>query len=206
MIVSGVHSYYFTIPIYEANLTLLISKKVSNEPRLEGDIGATAANKQLVKTYGEIAKSRSVVENAKGKLGIDISIEELTPKISVETVSDTEIFMIKVKDRDPKFATEFANQIAVSLSNKIRELKNLDNINVVDWAILPTVPINYNKYKNVSIALVVGLMGALGIIFLLEFLDDTIKNQEDVETLLGIPVIGTVPDFHSKKLKGDILG
>ncbi|KGP75336.1 lipopolysaccharide biosynthesis protein, partial [Desulfosporosinus sp. Tol-M] len=56
-----------------------------------------------------------------------------------------------------------------------------------------------NKKLNVLLAFVVGLMAAVGLAFLLEFLDNTIKTSSDVEELLGIPVLGVIPNYQTGK-------
>lgn len=56
----------------------------------------------------------------------------------------------------------------------------------------PVSPVKPNKKLNVLLAFVVGLMAAVGLAFLLEFLDNTIKTSSDVEELLGIPVLGVI--------------
>lgn len=56
-----------------------------------------------------------------------------------------------------------------------------------------------NVKLNVAVALVLGLMIGVGLAFLLEFMDNTLKNSEDVNKLLDIPVMGVIPDLSSKK-------
>jgi Capsular polysaccharide biosynthesis protein len=58
--------------------------------------------------------------------------------------------------------------------------------------VTPVSPVKPNKKLNVLLAFVVGLMAAVGLAFLLEFLDNTIKTSSDVEELLGIPVLGVI--------------
>lgn len=66
-------------------------------------------------------------------------------------------------------------------------------INIASPALVPANPVKPNKQLNMAVALVLGLMVAVGLAFLLEFMDSTIKNAEDVEKHLGLPVIGTIP-------------
>lgn len=205
MIVSGIYSFYVLKPTYEASTTIIVSSR-EEVVSTSIDNNTIMANKNLVKTYSEVAKSRTVLETTINKLSLDMTVEALKSQVKVTPLNDTELFKISVTNGNPEVAATISNKVAESFSNRIKEIKKIDNISIVDWAIPPTGPISPNKQLNIAIAAVIGVMAALGIIFLLEFLDDTIKTQEDVETLLGIPVIGTVPDFNSKKLKGDISG
>lgn len=75
---------------------------------------------------------------------------------------------------------------------------NVDNVSILSEARLAEnpAPIKPNPKLNMAIAFVVGLMTAVGLAFLLEFLDNTIKTEKDVENYLGIAVIGVIPPFE----------
>ena len=60
-------------------------------------------------------------------------------------------------------------------------------------------PIKPNKMLNMAIAMVVGLMLGVGLAFLLEYLDNTIKTEQELETLLGLPVIGSISSMEKKE-------
>lgn len=66
-------------------------------------------------------------------------------------------------------------------------------INIASPALVPANPVKPNKQLNMAVALVLGLMVAVGLAFLLELMDSTIKSPEDVEKHLGLPVIGSIP-------------
>lgn len=66
-------------------------------------------------------------------------------------------------------------------------------MNVASPALVPANPVKPNKQLNIAVALVLGLMVAIGLAFLLEFMDSTLKHPEDVEKRLGLPVIGSIP-------------
>ena len=65
--------------------------------------------------------------------------------------------------------------------------------------IVPSSPIKPKKQLNIAIAAFIGIMVGLGIVFLIEYLDNTIKTPEDVQKHVGIPVIGTIPLFPNTK-------
>lgn len=68
-----------------------------------------------------------------------------------------------------------------------------NNISVVDEAKAPLLPYKPNLKLNALLALVLGLLGGIGLAFLLEHLDDTFKQPDEVEKRLGLPVLGIVP-------------
>ena len=58
-------------------------------------------------------------------------------------------------------------------------------------------PVSPNKKMNIAIAFLLGLMVSVGLVFLLEYLDNTYKNKDQLEKELGIPVLGAIPDIES---------
>ena len=61
---------------------------------------------------------------------------------------------------------------------------------------VPENPVSPNKKLNIAIAFLLGLMVSVGLSFLLEFLDNTYKNKEQLEKDLEIPVIGAIPKIE----------
>jgi capsular exopolysaccharide synthesis family protein len=80
-----------------------------------------------------------------------------------------------------------------------RALK-FNNMRVLDRAEAPTTPIRPNNTRNVLFGLMVGLMLGIALAFLLEFLDNTVKNQEDIEGKLGITFLGILPTIKQKSM------
>jgi capsular exopolysaccharide synthesis family protein len=69
------------------------------------------------------------------------------------------------------------------------------NIRVVDRARVPVKPSSPNKKRNLILALILGLGGGVGLAFLFDFLDNSVKTSEDVERYAGLPTLGVVPKF-----------
>lgn len=193
-LISGVVSYFIIKPTYKSDISVIIGKQDT------GDTKTTSQNyndvmmyQKLVKTYSELVKSRTVAENAIQKLGLNMKAEQLQGMVSVAPKGDTEFLTITVKSKDAKLAMEIANQLAVSLKEVSLNIKKVDNVQILDPAELPTTPDSPKPKLNMAIAVFLGLMVSVGVIFLIEYLDNTVKSPEDIEKLLGIPVIGTIP-------------
>lgn len=78
-----------------------------------------------------------------------------------------------------------------------------NNISVVDPGEMARFPIKPNLTKNLLIALVLGLFGGVGLAFLFEHLDDTIKSATDLERLFGLAPLGIIPEVDSAREGGD---
>lgn len=189
-LLSGLISFFLLEDIYQASASIIVSNKKD-----EVNINDLNMSRSLVDTYSEIATSYSVLKDVQEALQADISTEELASKISVSGVGDTEIIKILVEDKDPETAALIANTLAVIFRARVKELLLLDNVQIMDEARIPTAPIKPRPLFNIIIAAFIGLMVGLGIVFLMEYIDNTIKTPEDVERYLGLPVIGSIPSY-----------
>lgn len=93
---------------------------------------------------------------------------------------------------------ETNKQIYQSLLERGKEIDanvgtDLGNIQVVDYAQLPLSPYKPNVRKNLLLAVVVGLMGGIGLAFFLEYLDNTVKGIDEISDRFQIPVLGVLP-------------
>ena len=192
MIASAVVSFFVLSPVYETNTTLIVNKSESSESQgMTGD--EYNVSQKLAVTYGEIIKSRSVLNEVIDSLGLNMTYDELVSKISVSPVSDTQIISIKVQDTNPKKAMDIANAIPKVFTKEVQRITKANGAEVIDTAVLPENPIKPNKLMNVAIATVLGLMIGLFVVFLLEYMDNKIKKPEDIEKHLGLPILGVVP-------------
>ena len=200
---SGIISFYIIKPVYQASTTLIVGKKAEDiSQALLGqilDYNVLQANLQLAKTYGEIAKSRTVEQNVIEKLNLGLTVTELDNQVLINPVKNTEILEIQVQNTDPQLAASIANTMAEEFSAAVVEIKKVDSVSIVDEAVAPANPVKPNKMLNILIALLVGLMAAGGLAFLLEYLDNTIKTSEEAENILGIPVLGLIPLYDNEK-------
>jgi uncharacterized protein involved in exopolysaccharide biosynthesis len=78
------------------------------------------------------------------------------------------------------------------------EATTLSEIRIVESAVKPFSPASPNKAVNSVLGLFVGFVFGLGLAFILEYLDDTIRSAEDVKEFMPIPLIGSVPNFEEK--------
>ncbi len=191
--ISGGVSYFVLKPEYETFTTLMVGK--SNEYQAENtiDYNDLILNQKLVTTYGQIIKSRKVTDRVIEKMNLDLSYDNFISKVDVTLVKDTEIIKIQVKDEDPVLATEIANETALVFMDSIKEIMNVENVQIIDDAQVPKNKVSPRPVLNMAIAGVLGLMVGIFLVFLLEFLDNTLKSPDDIEKQLELPVIGTIP-------------
>lgn len=189
--IGGLLSYYVFVPIYETSTTLMINKPTSEQNTIE--YSDVLANQMLVKTYGEIIKSRTISSQVIKNLNLDYTPEQLRKMINVSLVQDTEIIELKVSHMNPNIGASIANELANVFIKDINRLMKVDNVQVIDKAHIPAKAVNHRPVVYMIIAGLLGLIISLGIIFLREYLDHTIKTPDEIEKYVGLPVIGIIP-------------
>lgn len=182
-------------PVYEANTTLYIVKE-SVDLKLSITYNDILASQYLVNDYRELIKSRTITNAVIKKLGLTgISPDDLADKISVDLKNDTRVIEIKVRDKNPILVGEVADATAEVFAQKVGEFMNVENINIIDKAQLPGYRIGPNISLIIMAGAFLGLIAALGIVFLIELRNDTLKTVEDIRNQIGLPVLGTIPRY-----------
>ena len=193
-LISGVVSYFVIKPAYKSDISVIIQKQDTVDTKAPAmNYNDILMYQKMVKTYSELVKSRTVAEHAVNALAIDMKPDTLRGMIAVAPKGDTEFLTITVQSKDARQAMELANQLAKSLKEVSVNIKKSDNVQILDPAMLPVGPYSPRPMLNMAIAFFLGLMVSVGLIFLLEYMDNTVKSPEDIEKLLGISVIGAIP-------------
>ncbi|MEH7276262.1 YveK family protein [Neobacillus vireti] len=198
---SGVISYFFLTPIYQASTQILVNQE-KNELSFYSP-GEVQTNLQLISTYNEIMKSSRILDKVIVQLGLETTSGELGGKITVASQKDSQLVNVSVQDPDPKLAVDIANKTVEVFQKEIVTIMNVDNVSILAPAVVTAnqAPIKPQPLLNVAIALVVGLMAAVGLAFLLEYFDSTIKNEQDIEKILELPILGVIAQIDDQKME-----
>lgn len=156
------------------------------------------AGSYLVKDYREIILSQNVLTQAIEELKLDLTPAELSKKISVSVPTDTRILSITAKDGDPKEAARIANGLRNVAAEKIIAVTKVSDVTTLDEAEVPQSPSSPNIRRNVLLGFIAGAGLMVVLMVVVEVLDDRVKRPEDIEELMGLTLLGIVPDI--KKL------
>lgn len=156
------------------------------------------AGSYLVKDYREIILSQNVLTQAIEELKLDMTPAELSKKISVSVPTDTRILSITAKDGDPKEAARIANGLRNVAAEKIISVTKVSDVTTLDEAEVPQSPSSPNIRRNVLLGFIAGAGLMVVLMVVVEVLDDRVKRPEDIEELMGLTLLGIVPDI--KKL------
>ena len=189
-----IYSVYIKKDMYESNTTLVLTKSTSTVDQASGTITQNdiLLNQKLVSTYSELIKSKLVLNQVIEKLDLDYKINELAKLISVDSIENTEILKITVKNEDPKLAKDIANETAKIFSKEIVDIYNINNISIIDKAVLSKNISNNTTIRDSIIALFGGIFISLIILFFKYYFDDTIKFDDDLEEKINMPILGKI--------------
>ena len=190
--VSAVISFFVLTPVYESKTQILVNQAKNDQQLYNNQTVQT--NVQLINTYNDIIKSPAILDKVIKELKLDGSAQSLSGQIQVTNAENSQVAQIIVQDTSAKRATEIANTTASVFKKEVPKIMNVDNVSVLSKATLgeSASPVKPQPLLNIVIAVVVGLMVGVGLSFLLEYLDNTLKTEQDIENLLELPVMGVI--------------
>ena len=128
------------------------------------------------------------------QLDLNITSEEVLKNLTVTPSANTQILEIKYISTDRVLSRDLVDAVTTQFIKTSTELIPNGNVKIIESVKMPENPVSPNKKMNIAIAFLLGLMISVGLAFLLEFMDNTFKTKEQLEQILGVPVIGTIPD------------
>ena len=193
-LVSGIFTFFIISPTYEASTKVFIGKEESSVENYNyNDI---TMYQKLLKTYSELIKTKDLINRSITNSEYELEVEDVLNNVSVTTVADTQMIQIAYKSTSPNIAKNMLENITNEFITTAQELVPNGNVRVLETVELPEEPVAPNKKMNIALAFILGMMVGLGIVFLLEYLDNTYKNKEQLEKDLDIPVLGIIPMSH----------
>ncbi|HBI6984101.1 chain length determinant protein [Clostridium perfringens] len=198
-LVSAILSFFVIKPQYEAKAKLFIGKQETQENNAYNN-SDVMMYQQLMKTYAELVKTSDLVTKAVKSANLDYNQNEIKGVLNNLTATpsaDTQILDLSFKGKNPKEVLKVTEAITDEFISESKELIPNGNVQVIQKPQLPENPVSPNKKLNILIAFVLGLMIGVGIVLLLEYLDNTFKSREELEKTLDLPIIGAIPDYDS---------
>lgn len=171
-----------------------------------------AATNDMMSTVRALVREPIVLDQVIEDLGLNASAGELRSQIRVDSVDQSLITVISVADTNPERAADIANAVVTVYRSVAAETLGISSIRLLTSAVPEPSPINSKSNTIVYVAFVVGLIFSLSLAFLLESLDDSIRTEHDIESTLGINMLGQVSKIkrghsraHTKKTKPAII-
>ena len=190
------YSLFIATPKYNSTTRVyVVNQKKDNQAITTQDVQLGTL---LVKDYKEIILSNSVMSDVVAKNKLQITPGELAKKISVDAPKDTRIISITVTDKDPQKARDLANAVREVSADKIKEVTKIEDVTTLEQAEAALTPSSPNVFKNSVLAVLLGLILAVGGVVLIELMDDRIKRPEDIEETMNLVLLGVIPSTNKK--------
>ena len=183
---------------YTAEVSIYALTKNTSQSTSEDGVSYSdlQSSQLLANDFAELAKNQQVRDNTAESLGM----ENLNGyEISVTSSTTTRILKVQVTGADPENAALIANKLATEVGETAVRVMGIEAVNVVNEAQVPTEPSGPRRMLYTLVAFLAGLFAAIAIVVLRDMLNTTVRSAEDVEELLGVPVIGRFP--YEKKGK-----
>lgn len=209
-IAAGAVSYILP-PVYEAHVSLYV-RPAQPLGSVDPNTGAVTSD-AVLQTYAKWMIQRPVVDQVDSQLKLGMRYEDLVQKIKVTPQVNTLLLDVAVQDTNAATASEIANQLVADFIDIVKQTQaqaaagqsspaqNADNLYVTAPAVAPDVPVAPNKKLNVAIAFAAGLLLAVGLAFLLDYLDQSVKSDDDLVERLGIIPLGHIAYAPGAKTK-----
>lgn len=200
IIISAIVTYFIMTPQYQASTQVLVNQsQVGEEPITSQEL---QSNREFINTYSVIMASPTILEPVIQEIGLNDSVGELREKITISAEEESQVANITVEDSNPETAVTIANTLATIFEQQIPEIMDVDNVSILSEAQMENSnsPISPQPTLNLVLGFVIGLMVGIGLAFLLDFLDKTVKTEQDVEKEIGLPILGIVPIMSDKDL------
>ena len=206
-VVAGfVYTKYMIVPEYSSSVRIVLAKDSENtasavtsetyDSITQTDI---TLNQKLLSTYSEILKSKKICNKVIENLKIDMSCPKLIKCINVSSVKDTEIILLKITTENAELSKRIASEMTNVFRETVNEIYNIKNIIILDEAEINNNPVNVSYIKNIAIFSLVLLAVVSVIIFLNYYFDNTVKTEENVQKLTGLPVLSSIPNVKKNK-------
>ena len=184
--------------VYEASAVMIVSTPRNTDKNLL-TLNDYDLSVKLVNSYRVLCKTDRILSQVLAQTKLPLTIKELSKKIEVTAQSNTEIISIAVRDTNPATAAQLANAVTSVFMKEIPQIMHMDNVQVIDSAVAPQLPVLPDRVMIIGAAVLLGLMTGLGLAWLIGYFDVSVKSPEQLAALLEAPMLGTVPHLAQRR-------
>ena len=175
--VLGAAFYLWKIEVPQYQATAMIYMRDSNTQISVSDL---QVNQELSSDYMVILKSRPVLNRIISDLDVDMTYDQLYNSTTISTIDDTRIIKITVTNTNAQIAADLANQLVDR------------GVDTVEKAVVDNNKINTSNKKVLLMGMLLGLVASIGGLFIQFMLNDKVRSADDIEKLLGVPVLAGI--------------
>ena len=175
---------------YTATTTMYVLSQRADEAQTVITQSDLSAGQMLTSDVATILSSDRVKNDVAEQLGFE-NLRDFD--LSVTSSTTTRVITLAVTGTNPADAAGVANALVDTTSRIASEVMQIESVNVIDAATAPTVPSGPRRMLYVAVGIMAGLFLAVAIVVIQDMLDTRLHSGQDVEEMLGIPVVGHFP-------------
>lgn len=192
LVVSTALTFFVMPDKYIASTQILVNMKKSSSDLAFQNVQSSL---QSVNTYTEIIKSPRILDKVSREFDGQYSTAELNSFLKVTNQTNSQIITVSVTTGNKSESDKIVNRISKVFAHDMPKIMSVDNVTILSSAHDNAVKVSPIVSVNLVISIIVGIVLAILIIFLKELLDKRIKTEEDVESQLGLPILGSIQKF-----------
>lgn len=199
---------FFVAPEYESEARAVVDVGTNSTAIVDnsGNVinpGSMTTSQNFVKLFTEIIKSSKTLDPVLDELraeGVNMTYEQLKSMIVIESVNGTQIISMTVRHTDKELAYTIVEKVFDKAPEIIDETLTNGSFIVTDAPryVNGGNAVSPNVFRNAVLCAVVALVVAVAIVIVCEIFNNKIKSEEDLEGVLGVPVIGKIPRAEAK--------
>ena len=188
LVLAGVYGFVLKKEVHVATVKIFSGKTETAGNYSKDEL---ADNSILMDTYIELIKTDNFMNSVIAKSGINISADSLKKTVGFSKTGSTPILTISYTSGNKETAKKVVSVIATEFEKEVKEtILNINTKVIEDVKVITHYP---NEVKYLILGFIAGLIIAIGIVLVLDCLDNSVQSKTQLEKLLPIPVLGELP-------------
>lgn len=181
----------FIAPTYTTNTRMYVLNRSNENNVVTSDFQIAT---YVMNDYKALITGQNVTKEVISRLGLNMKTTELSKMIQVTSPENTRVLQINITDTSPARAASIANTVREVASSQIKQIMDVDAVQTVYEAEVPTTPSGPHAVRNAAIVGMLGMVLVIVVLVVIFIADDTIRTDEDVTKYLEISTLGVIPN------------
>ena len=197
-VIAALYTLFLVTPMYQSTTEMLVTQSSSENTMVsQSDINTSIS---LINTYEDIIRNNVILDPVIDELDLEMTTGALRDNVTIQSGNNSQVFSIRVENENPYQAAEIANTTADIFQYQIYDIMNVDNVTIISEATPNLSPASPNNLLNIIIGILLGAIIGVGIIFIRELVDNTVKSKEQAEKITEWHNLGEVNYFSKEDL------
>ncbi|QTH41270.1 lipopolysaccharide biosynthesis protein [Cohnella sp. LGH] len=200
---TAVYDRLFASPVYEASIKLIVNTANQVDGLMRPDSNLITSNIMMIDTYKEIIATPVIMQKVAAKHPeFNLTADELIRKTRVQSSSNSQVMSVAYRDESPTRAVALANEIGLVFRDEIPQIMNVDNVTILSESKSPSEleSISMGLTFKLALAFILSLIASVSVVFLKEYMDDTLKDEKDVRVYLDKSTLAEISRIKRSEL------